>query len=391
MAQKNQKLKFKQEKFIKQRKSDRTGKWSFQVYFEYYDQDGMPETYTSTFAEKDFFSVKEAYLAAIADRDEKRNMLNTTGLPNSNDYTLEEMFYIALDLFTMTYETKRKKLLVFKNHIPNKLKTLSIKKISSADIQQSLNFLANKEAASKNVINSTLSLWRQIYKAALMKDTITIDQTIKVSIPSTHKPIIKKDVTTDSGTIQKVCNAIIKHSRNNDSSLFDAQIIAYAIQLQWLTGIRPAECFALEKKHVDFNKKVLHICQSIGSTDRMVNVIRDTKTQQSLRDIPITLTIENLLSEICDFQDSDFLFANFNGELMNSTFVSNKIRLSCKAEGIEFNMYRCRHQFSTDLIRSGQDLRTIMELMGHNNINMTVDYARSNNELKIQALENRNE
>ncbi len=30
-----------------------------------------------------------------------------------------------------------------------------------------------------------------------------------------------------------------------------------------------------------------------------------------------------------------------------------------------------------------------MELMGHNNTGMTIDYARSNEELKLKALEDR--
>lgn len=52
-------------------------------------------------------------------------------------------------------------------------------------------------------------------------------------------------------------------------------------------------------------------------------------------------------------------------------------------------MYQLRHQFSTDLITNNVDIRTVMELMGHNNTNMTIDYARSSSELKSDALNKR--
>lgn len=69
--------------------------------------------------------------------------------------------------------------------------------------------------------------------------------------------------------------------------------------------------------------------------------------------------------------------------------VVSKINYVCSKEGIKFNQYRLRHQFSTDLVTDNQDLRTIMELMGHNNPSMTIEYARSNEELKIKALKDR--
>lgn len=389
MAQKKQKLKFKQEKFITQRYSERTKLWTFQVYFRYTDFDGQQATYTSSFSEKDFLSAKSAYLAAIADRDEKRNMLNTVGLPKNEDHSVREMLELFLDMSTLSFETKRKKRITFNKYTPAAIQEMGIKKIKASDIQKQ--FSKNVEdGATKGILTDLMTIWKQIYRAAMMKDIVSSDQSIKLTMPITHKPIIKKDVTTDSETIQKVCEAIMKHSRNSDSSLFDAQIISYAIQLQWYTGIRPAECFALEKSHIDFDKGVLHIHQSLGSTARNSCTVRDTKTALSYRDIPITASCKSLLKEIIDFQDNDFLFADFNGSLMNSTKVSNKIRLACKAEEIEFNMYRCRHQFSTDLILSGQDVRTVMELMGHNNIGMTIEYARSNNNSKLNALENRN-
>ncbi len=157
----------------------------------------------------------------------------------------------------------------------------------------------------------------------------------------------------------------------------------------YITGLRPAECFCLNKTDISFENRILDINKQIGSSISQFNVIRTTKTESSSRSIPIIKELEVILHELFEFQDNDFLFANFNGELFDVDTATNKITRCCKMDGLKFNMYRLRHQFSTDLITNNVDPRTIMELMGHNNMDMTVAYARSNNDLKEDALKTR--
>ena len=49
-------------------------------------------------------------------------------------------------------------------------------------------------------------------------------------------------------------------------------------------------------------------------------------------------------------------------------------------------MYQLRHQFSTDLLRSDVDPRTVQELMGHEHFTMSIDYARSDDAAKRDAI-----
>ena len=54
-----------------------------------------------------------------------------------------------------------------------------------------------------------------------------------------------------------------------------------------------------------------------------------------------------------------------------------------------FRAYTLRHQFTTDMLQQNVDIRTIMELMGHTESTMTLYYARSNDQKKREAVENR--
>ena len=72
---------------------------------------------------------------------------------------------------------------------------------------------------------------------------------------------------------------------------------------------------------------------------------------------------------------------------MNSTWIGNIIRRICKDKGIEFNLYRLRHNMATELVTNNVDSRTTMELLGHAHYDMSLYYATSNDELKEKALE----
>ena len=91
-------------------------------------------------------------------------------------------------------------------------------------------------------------------------------------------------------------------------------------------------------------------------------------------------------ADLFEYQDSDYLFADFKGNLMDTTKVSSKINHSCKQEGIKFNRYLLRHNLASVMIENGQDPRTVQEVMGHEESSMTLYYARSKDESKIKAL-----
>ena len=60
-----------------------------------------------------------------------------------------------------------------------------------------------------------------------------------------------------------------------------------------------------------------------------------------------------------------------------SYFNISDLGLRIKKLDDEFNMYQLRHTLCTRLIMKGVDQRTIMEILGHENFNMSLYYARS--------------
>lgn len=379
---------FRKEKYIKQRYSSLTKKYSFQVSFEYYDLEGNPSTYTKTYNEKDYTTPGEALDAACKHRDKMRHKLNTEGIPKQSSYNLSEVYKLSKELFKLRVETIRKHDLLFSKYILSFVGDKEIKKVKALDIYKSLNNMAS--TSSDNTIERVFSIWKKIYKAARVHRLVTIDITEEVLVPKSEILKTKKDVTTNYATLEAVIEALRKRTKKSNNHIFNIELIIYGLKVMYYTGIRPCECFALKRSNIDLIKNNIYIDIELGSSYTKHNVIRNTKTEKSIRHIPIVPELKIILNELLDFQDAEeFLFTKYNGELFRVDDITNKISRTCKLEGLKFNMYRLRHQFSTDLITANKDPRTIMELMGHNNIAMTIEYARSSDELKEKALKDR--
>ena len=128
----------------------------------------------------------------------------------------------------------------------------------------------------------------------------------------------------------------------------------------------------------------IYVCQRVGSTSTENNVITHTKTESSIRHIPIDVRLVEVFKQLFELTEGEYIFTKNNGEFMSGDYLSDILRHHTK--GL-LRAYTLRHQFSTDLLINGVDMRTIQELMGHTSSTMTLGYARSNDELKKKEEE----
>ena len=128
------------------------------------------------------------------------------------------------------------------------------------------------------------------------------------------------------------------------------------------TGIRPVELSRLTPANVDFENKLLTILSS------------QSKTKHP-RQIPIHPSIVSYL-EMIPFKHKHH-------------HLTNAFKVACrkiKAKG-KVTPYVLRHQFATDLLNCGADIRTVQVLMGHTDIRMTARYTNPNLATKQKAIE----
>lgn len=360
---------FRKERYIQQIQSKLTGKWSFRVRLN-----GMEKL----FSETDYETSSNAFNQAKKYRD---RILADGSVFIPQDKTVRDVFEEQYDLFPVRVETKRKLDIFFNKYIKQKDKLIS--QVRANDILMDLNSMI--EIATDDTIQRVLSIWKKIIHTALYREYITKDITLLIKQPTSHKNhSFKVNKVTDRQTIIEIENLC----REAIIEPHDKLMIPLLLEFLYLSGCRICEALALTKD--DITKDSISINKELGSSLTEKMVIRQCKTELSNRVIPLTDSLKDVLNQAKKISKSNYIFTDKDGNFYNSTNLGNRIHKIGKKNNLDFNMYSIRHLFATDIVRNKDiDQRTRMELMGHSNIGTTLDYARSSDELKIKALENR--
>ncbi len=352
--------KFRNEKYITQ--ICQKGTWSFRVRCK-----GQYKTFTQS----NKLSPSMAFKMAVKYRD---SLLIEDRI--EKPITVQECFNQINDIYVIRVETLRKLTIYFNKYIHEKNKELS--QVTRYDIINDLNSMVS--IASDDTIQRVLSIWKKIYGVGIAKEYISTDLTLHIQCPKSHlKATSKRNELVTINCIEDLIKAI----RCSQMSHNDKVVIPLMLQTLFLTGMRPSECFALEKTDVDLKKKTISINKEVGSDLENNWIIRQCKTKESNRVIPIS---DKLLPIIKDSLETDgtYLFPN-KGNYYNNT-LGDRLHKLAKKNGYDFHLYQCRHTFITTLFMNGVDIKTIQELVGQKINATTIGYVVSDNDKKTNAV-----
>lgn len=363
--------KYKDEKGVVQRlNKDGTHTFQVRIRSEYGD-------FTKSFNEKNYSSARVAYNSAVNYRNKVMYEINQGMLCKKDNSTVQDMFDRYLETTTDLYKTKDYHAKLFNKYI--KHKGTKVQELTKADIISDLNDMVDK--ASDDTIGRVYSIYRDdIVGTALYEEIIQRDVTLGIRRPKSHVMADKRGVTTDRETILEVERQIQSYV----SSKYNAHVIVCLIETLYYTGMRPAEAEVLTEN--DIRDGYIFVTKELGSNMDKSGVVRKPKTPTSVRSIPIHPNLAPVLKDLMDYAKTENLFAKEDGSYMDSTWVGNIIRNICKKNGLEFNLYRLRHNMATMLVTKQIDTKTTMEILGHAHYDMSLYYASSNDELKEDAI-----
>jgi integrase len=326
--------------------------------------------------------------AAIIIRDNALREINT-GTLVKHVPTVEELYYQTKKLFNISIKTWKRHETTYKNSI-KKYENREITSIKPIDVQESINESINNY--SLEATQRVLSLWRQIYKAAAMNDILVADKTVAVTIPKSKAPAKqqKKVLISDEDFKQFIeyLEETSKYVRDSIGRFRRIRII-YMLKIMFFTGIRPSECFALTKSDINLITNSITINKAIGSTSVKTRQVISTKTTQSIRTVPISKDLKPIIMRMIDEIKEEHLFYDHDGLPFETSFLSQFISRISNRIGIKFNMYMLRHRMATDLIQSNTSARTVQDILGHATYKQSVGYARSSDEDRKTAIDNR--
>ena len=151
------------------------------------------------------------------------------------------------------------------------------------------------------------------------------------------------------------------------------------------TGLRRGEVLGLRWQDTDLDAKSLFVRQTLQRVGGELRFV-PPKTHRSTRTVPLSKLAVSVLSaqrvrQAEDrllvgpaWEDHGLVFATQLGTPLEPRNVNRRFSTARSAAGLEWvRLHDLRHAFATFLLDQGEELRTVMDLLGHSTIRLTAD------------------
>lgn len=149
--------------------------------------------------------------------------------------------------------------------------------------------------------------------------------------------------------------------------------------IELYSGMRMGEINALRLSDVDFKNKKINICGTIeNGKNYSAFRVEHTKTKSGMRKIPINVKLEKYLKRAVENytpnEEQLIFFNKENNKPIATQSVNKVIRSICKRANVRmFSSHTLRHTYATRLVESNVPIKIVQNLLGHNDITITLN------------------
>jgi site-specific recombinase XerD len=263
------------------------------------------------------------------------------------------------------------------NRVSNYLGKIYLQDINATHIENYITWRKLPKQDNKTVSNRTVNL-----------DLIYLSQSLKIArqyklIAENPSEFVKK-LKDNQGRLRFFSKEEIE-TLFQEANPYVKRILMIGLN----TGMRHKELINIKIPQIDLANNVIHVQNTYDF---------QTKNRKN-RDVPITPALNSVLKEYIDFwinpsgmsilprtaKQKMYLFCNADGERLESLRKSYK-NLLRKLKIKDACLHTMRHTYASYLVMSGVGLRTVQELLGHNNISVTERYAHLTDGHKQEAV-----
>lgn len=223
------------------------------------------------------------------------------------------------------------------------------------DILNYISFLRGN--LNEKSINRHISSLKSFYSYLADMNYISINPLEDISILKVKKTLPKYLSTEE---VDKLLNIKL-------NTAFDYRNKAM-LEVIYGTGLRVSELVKLEYSNIDFENSIVRV-KGKGKKDRIVPL-------GEIASYYLKIYINDYRSKLLNKNNYNEIFLNNHGKPITRqgfNFILENIR---KKTGIEKELtpHTLRHSFATHLLEGGADIRSIQEMLGHENISTTNIY-----------------
>lgn len=251
----------------------------------------------------------------------------------------------------------------------------------------------DKNLNCENLNNYILSMQEKLSYSTMKIITSLINRSLKFSF---EKGIIDNNINITillkSKPTKKIqALEIYEQERIERYILKKKRYYLYGVLICLYTGLRLGEVVALKWQNIDFKNKIISIEKTVGTiySNHKILTIEDTpKTTSSVREIPISKSLFNILKELKKKAICEYVISSHNGKRLMPRAYQKAFENLLKRLNIKhYGFHSLRHTFATRLLENKVDIKTISELMGHSSPTITLNrYVHSNLQNKRKAM-----
>lgn len=219
----------------------------------------------------------------------------------------------------------------------------------------------NNMGEAVNSVNRNIASLRGFYNYLLSEKIV--DKNFFTDISSLKKPKRLPQIIREKEIV------MLLDSCNKQTTLGFRDYLL--IEFLYATGLRVSELCSLKTSDIDLINLEVKV-RGKGNKDRIVLIYEELK-----EDIKHYLNLERitLLAKSND-ENNRSLFLNNKGTSLTTRGVRvilDKVIKNC-GETFHISPHMLRHSFATTLLNNGADLRSVQELLGHENLSTTQIY-----------------
>lgn len=166
------------------------------------------------------------------------------------------------------------------------------------------------------------------------------------------------------------------------------------------TGLRIGEVCGLKWEDIDLDGGVIHVRRTVQRSygygldgkGKSARLAGPPKSRTSRRDVPICAPLRERLERLMRIDPpksgTAYFLTNTEGGSEPRSFRAFVDQVLSRHGIGHFNFHRLRHTFATRCIEAGVDAKTTSELLGHANVNITLNlYVHPNADAKRNAVD----
>lgn len=262
--------------------------------------------------------------------------------------------------------------MIYRNYIEKIFHGISLCDLTDALIKESF-----PDTISESVHKSIYCVLRQILKFISKKYSINVLNLKKPDFNVRSKPI-----RVLAKSEQKNLFAALRH---------ETDIFKMAVLLCLFTGLRLGELCALKWADIDFENQLLVVNRTVqrlyseGHRTKTILVETAPKSEFSRREIPLTAVATELLTSF--YNNKEYVFGG--DKPMEPRTLQYRFKKILREAGLsDKNFHILRHTFSTNCIEGGTDVKSLSEMLGHSDVQITLNrYVHPSMDTKRQYMD----